>query len=269
MVQAGRIEAWGEWADGTDETLITMARRETLITITSVAAAPRSTNCPRSFSLLQTVVHEHAAVPAHSPHASMRPACTIDNAGPVRWMSEVSLPTSVAYNAGTLVQHRSVECQRYRCLRALPTSHCDGDESLVRAIDNAGTLVQHRSVSVECQRYRCLRALPTSHYDESLVRAIDNAGAGTLVQHRSVECQRYRCLRALPASHSHQHLRDAKTLVEPGLQRSNQRQSLPQKTGRLDKNAFLGRRPVLNRTHKSRQRLEDATEPLLASMRQA
>ena len=30
-----------------------------------------------------------------------------------------------------LVQHRSVECQRYRCLRALPTSHCD--ESLVRA----------------------------------------------------------------------------------------------------------------------------------------
>ena len=97
---------------------------------------------------------------------SMRPACTIDNAGPVRWMSEVSLPTSVAYNAGTLVQHRSVECQRYRCLRALPTSHCD--ESLVRAIDNAGTLVQHRSVSVECQRYRCLRALPTSHCDESL-----------------------------------------------------------------------------------------------------
>ena len=165
------------------------------MSITSVAAAPRSTNCPHSFSLLQTVVHEHAAVPAHSPHASMRPACTIDNAGPVRWMSEVSLPTSVAYNAGTLVQHRSVECQRYRCLRALPTSHCD--ESLVRAIDNAGTLVQHRSV--ECQRYRCLRALPTSHCDESLVRAIDNAG--TLVQHRSVECQRYRCLRALPTSH--------------------------------------------------------------------
>ena len=29
------------------------------------------------------------------------------------------------------MQHRSVECQRYRCLRALPTSHCD--ESLVRA----------------------------------------------------------------------------------------------------------------------------------------
>ena len=77
-------------------------------------------------------------MPAHSPHASMRPACTIDNAGPVRWMSEVSLPTSVAYNAGTLVQHRSVECQRYRCLRALPTSHCD-------------------------------ESLPTSHCDESLV----------------------------------------------------------------------------------------------------
>ena len=155
--------------------------------ITSVAAAPRSTNCPHSFSLLQTVVHEHAAVPAHSPHASMRPACTIDNAGPVRWMSEVSLPTSVAYNAGTLVQHRSVECQRYRCLRALPTSHCD-------------------------------ESLPTSHCDESLVRAIDNAG--TLVQHRALKSE---C--------------DA--------------------------------RPVLNRTHTSRQRLEDATEPLLASMRPA
>ena len=68
---------------------------------------------------------------------------------------------------------------------------------------------------------------------------------------------------------SHQHLKDAKTLVEPGLQSSNQRQSLPQKIGRLDKNAFLGRRPVLNRTHTSRQRLEDATEPLLASMRPA
>ena len=113
---------------------------------------------------VRAIVMRVSSVPsAHSPHASMRPACTIDNAGPVRWMSEVSLPTSVAYNAGTLVQHRSVECQRYRCLRALPTSHCD--ESLVRAIDNAGTLVQHRSV--ECQRYRCLRALPTSHCDES------------------------------------------------------------------------------------------------------
>ena len=51
---------------------------------------------------------------------------------------------------------------------------------------------------------------------------------------RSVGCQRYRCLRALPTSHSHQHLKDAKTLVEPGLQSSNQRQSLPQKTGRLE-----------------------------------
>jgi hypothetical protein len=39
---------------------------------------------------------------------------------------------------------------------------------------------------------------------------------------------------------------------------SNQRQSHPQKTVRLDKHAFLGRQPVLNRTHVSRQRLEDA-----------
>jgi hypothetical protein len=39
---------------------------------------------------------------------------------------------------------------------------------------------------------------------------------------------------------------------------SNQRQSHPQKTVRLDKDAFLGRQPVLNRTQVSRQRLEDA-----------
>jgi hypothetical protein len=47
---------------------------------------------------------------------------------------------------------------------------------------------------------------------------------------------------------SHQLLKDAKTLVEPGLQSSNQRQSSPQKTVRLDKDAFLGRQPMLNRT---------------------
>ena len=41
--------------------------------ITSVAAAPRSTNSPRSLSLLQKVVHEHAVVPAHSPHAPLQP----------------------------------------------------------------------------------------------------------------------------------------------------------------------------------------------------
>jgi hypothetical protein len=52
---------------------------------------------------------------------------------------------------------------------------------------------------------------------------------------------------------------------------SNQRQSHPQKTVRLDKDAFLGRQPVLNRTLVSRQRLEDAetlVEPGLQSSNQ-
>ena len=58
MVQAGRIEAWGEWADGTDETLITMARRETLITMArrqrSQATIPLTFNGP--------VLHQRASI---------------------------------------------------------------------------------------------------------------------------------------------------------------------------------------------------------------
>ena len=52
---------------------------------------------------------------------------------------------------------------------------------------------------------------------------------------------------------------------------SNQRQSHPQKIVRLDKDAFLGRRPMLNRTHVSRQRLKDTKtlfEPGLRSSNQ-
>ena len=44
---------------------------------------------------------------------------------------------------------------------------------------------------------------------------------------------------------SNQHLKDAQTFVEPGLHSSNQRQSLPQMTGRLDKDLSFGRQPVL------------------------
>ena len=60
MVQAGRIEAWGEWADGTDETLITMARTETLITM---ARRQRSqATIPLTFNGHGPVLHQRASI---------------------------------------------------------------------------------------------------------------------------------------------------------------------------------------------------------------
>ena len=159
--------------------------------------------------LLQTVVHEHAVVPAHSPHAPLQPP-----------------PHALDKHA------THVEC--WTQSRLPPASERCNDSRLV-------TVAKFQPASESSQK--------TGRLDK-----------GSFLGRRPM----------LKRTHiSHQHLKDATTLVKPGLQSSNQRQSLPQKTGRLDKNAFLGRQPVLNRTHTSRQRLEDATEPLLASMRPA
>ena len=72
---------------------------------------------------------------------------------------------------------------------------------------------------------------------------------------------------------SHQHLKDATTLVLSLLRvaKFQPASESSQKTGRLDKGPFLGRRPMLKRTHISHQHLKDAktlVEPALQSSNQ-
>ena len=82
---------------------------------------------------LRAIVMRVSSVPsAHSPHASMRPACTIDNAGPVRWMSEVSLPTSVAYEPFPPASEGCQDSRRTRVAKLQSASESSTEDRATR-----------------------------------------------------------------------------------------------------------------------------------------
>ena len=100
---------------------------------------------------VRAIVMRVSSVPsAHSPHASMRPACTIDNAGPVRWMSEVSLPTSVAYEPFPPASEGCQDSRRTRVAKLQSASESSTEDRVMTG-DDDGDDDDGQATSMACR----------------------------------------------------------------------------------------------------------------------